>query len=115
MFLELKKALRERVYGQHLVNTVADALSAHWSPYYTPQKALTLSFHGWPGSGKNYVSKFVADSLYKYGSKSKYVHHFIGRIHFPLEQHASRYKVFKTTKTFLLFHFLHCRKICICG
>ncbi|XP_018579434.1 torsin-1A isoform X2 [Anoplophora glabripennis] len=88
---KLRRALNQRVYGQHLVNNVVDAIAAHWG-YHKSQKALTLSFHGWPGSGKNYVSKFIADSLYKYGSKSKYVHHFIGRIHFPLEENAQIYK-----------------------
>lgn len=103
IFLELRKVLRERVYGQHLVNTVVDALVAHWSPHYKPQKALTLSFHGWPGSGKNYVSKFIADNLYKHGTKSKYVHHFIGRIHFPLEEHAHEYKVYKRCQNSLIY------------
>ncbi|KAJ8961638.1 hypothetical protein NQ314_005890 [Rhamnusium bicolor] len=89
---KLRKTLKDRVYGQHLVETVVDALAAHWSSHYKPSKALTLSFHGWAGSGKNYVSKFIAESLYKRGTKSKHVHHFIGRIHFPLEEHTEMYK-----------------------
>ncbi|KAJ8920549.1 hypothetical protein NQ315_005418 [Exocentrus adspersus] len=91
---KLRRTLRERVYGQHFVSDIVDALAAHWNlnSNYKPSKALTLSFHGWPGSGKNYVTKFIAESLYKYGTKSKYVHHFIGRVHFPLEKQADSYK-----------------------
>ncbi|KAJ8984743.1 hypothetical protein NQ317_005008 [Molorchus minor] len=88
----LRQTLNERVYGQHLVQTVVEAITAHWNPKYKAPKALTLSFHGWPGSGKNYVSKFIAESLYKLGTKSRFVHHFIGRIHFPLIGETSKYK-----------------------
>lgn len=91
-FEKLQNTLEERVYGQHLVlNTVVNALKAHWdSPH--AQKPLTLSFHGWPGGGKNYVSKFIIDSLYVKGSQSTHVHHFIGRLHFPLEDKTDEYK-----------------------
>ncbi|KAJ8945873.1 hypothetical protein NQ318_002713 [Aromia moschata] len=89
---KLRQVLKQRVYGQHLVETVVDALAGHLNPKYAPPKALVLSFHGWPGSGKNYVSKFIAESLYKYGTKSKYVHHFIGRLHFPLVSEAKTYQ-----------------------
>lgn len=69
-----------------------NAITAHWREKQ-PQKALTLSFHGWPGSGKNYVTKFITEAIYKEGAKSHYVHHFMGRIHFPLEDKVEEYKV----------------------
>lgn len=87
----LRYSLKTRVYGQPLVEEAVDALVAHWS--HEPKKALTLSFHGWPGGGKNYVSSFIADHLYYKGSKSQFVHHFNGRLHFPREDMILNYKV----------------------
>ncbi|XP_078322845.1 torsin-1A-like [Crassostrea virginica] len=37
-------------------------------------RALSLSFHGGTGTGKNYVSKIIAENTYKKGMDSKYVH-----------------------------------------
>lgn len=91
----MNEKLTNYVYGQHLTEVVVHAVASHWNPFYQPRKALTLSFHGWPGSGKNYVSSFIAESLFKYGTKSKFVHYFVGRIHFPLEQDVLQYKVSK--------------------
>ncbi|XP_030756424.1 torsin-1A-like isoform X2 [Sitophilus oryzae] len=90
--VRLVKNLTDRVYGQPLLNEAVDALSAHFNPYYPPTKALTLSFHGMTGTGKNFVSKFIAESIYKAGSKSKYVHHFIGRMHFSERSKVHEYK-----------------------
>ncbi|XP_044259628.1 torsin-1A-like [Tribolium madens] len=89
----LEVALKKHIYGQHLVlDIVTNALRSHWDDTHEPQKALTLSFHGWPGSGKNYVTKFIIENMYKYGSKSKFVHHFIGRMHFPNSDKVSEYQ-----------------------
>lgn len=41
---------------------------------HNPSKALALSFHGGPGTGKNYVGKIIAESIFKKGMGSKYVH-----------------------------------------
>ncbi|KAG5882132.1 hypothetical protein JTB14_005961 [Gonioctena quinquepunctata] len=89
---KLLSNLKRKVYGQHFVEMVVDAISAHWNPQFKPDKALTLSFHGWPGGGKNYVAKFIAESLFKQGMYSKFVHNFIGRVHFPEKQLSSRYR-----------------------
>jgi hypothetical protein len=92
-FDALEDSLNKHIYGQHLVkDIVINALKSHWDSTHHPQKALTLSFHGWPGSGKNYVTRFIVENLYKLGSKSSFVHHFIGRIHFPLEDHVAKYQ-----------------------
>lgn len=37
-------------------------------------RALSLSFHGGTGTGKNYVSKIIAENMYRKGMDSKYVH-----------------------------------------
>ncbi|XP_061184589.1 torsin-1A-like isoform X2 [Saccostrea echinata] len=39
-----------------------------------PTRALALSFHGATGTGKNHVSKIIAEGLFREGMRSKYVH-----------------------------------------
>nr|XP_022904903.1 torsin-1A-like [Onthophagus taurus] len=88
----LRSTLDKQLFGQNLAKEVVlNAIRAHWENDFS-QKALTLSFHGPPGTGKNYVSRMIVDSLYKEGSKSQYVHHFQGRIQFPKEDQADIYK-----------------------
>jgi hypothetical protein len=58
-------------------------LSQRWSSGARRRKPLVMSFHGWTGSGKNFVSKFVAESLFHQGLASKFVHLFISTLHFP--------------------------------
>ena len=58
-----------------------------------PSKPLVLSFHGWTGSGKNFVSQFIADSFYKLGLDSQFVHLFIATLHFTDVRQAGKYKV----------------------
>lgn len=80
------------VFGQHLVHSlVTKSVRAHMRKA-DPSKALVLSFHGWTGAGKNYVSKFVAESMFKEGMKSKFVHQFIAPLHFP---HLSEVDIYK--------------------
>lgn len=52
-----------------------------------------MSFHGWPGGGKNYVTSFIINSFYTNGIESTHVHYFIGKLHFPLESEVNNYKV----------------------
>ena len=40
-----------------------------------------------------YPSRFVAESLYKYGMKSKHVHLFMATLHFPKAELSDAYKV----------------------
>ena len=79
----LENTLQKNVYGQHLVqDIVTKALRGHLNTQ-TPAKALVLSFHGTTGSGKSFVSQFIAESIFKHGMTSKYVKKFIGGIDFP--------------------------------
>jgi torsin-1 len=56
-------------------------------------KPLVFSFHGTDGTGKTYAADLIAKSLYKNGVNSKYVHKFVGRLHFPEANKASQYGV----------------------
>jgi hypothetical protein len=58
----------------------------------SPRKALAMSFHGWTGTGKSYVSQMVAESMFDTGMKSKFVHHYLATHHFPHSNMVSKYK-----------------------
>lgn len=58
-----------------------------------PKKPLSLSLHGWAGTGKNFVSQILAENIHKAGLKSKYVHLFVSTLHFPHDHQIKLYKV----------------------
>ena len=89
----LEESLEQNLFGQHLVlSLVSKAVRAHVKKR-EPKKALVMSFHGWTGSGKNFVAKFLVESLYKLGMSSKFVHLFISTLHFPNNGQADIYKL----------------------
>ena len=89
----LEESLAGNVFGQHLVTRlVTRSIRAHVKKS-DPKKALVMSFHGWTGSGKNFVAKFIVESLFKLGMKSKFVHLFISTLHFPSNEMADIYKL----------------------
>lgn len=83
IFAALHNTLQKNVYGQHLMlDIVTRALRGHLSSS-NPAKALVLSFHGTTGSGKSYVSQFIAESIFKEGMSSKFVKKYVAGIDFP--------------------------------
>lgn len=90
------------MFGQHIVvEQLIGALSSHFSEKRKSRKPLVLSFHGTPGTGKNYVSEMIAESMYVLGLQSSYVHKFMGRTDFALSELVKHYKqnVLHTVKT----------------
>ena len=88
----LETALRSRVFGQHLVTeTVLKAVVGHLSNK-SPDKALALSFNGWTGSGKNFVSKIIAEHIFKKGMDSDFVHQIIATHDYPHQSKVDDYK-----------------------
>ncbi|XP_011312559.1 torsin-like protein [Fopius arisanus] len=88
----LRRELSNHLFGQHIAaKTVLSALAAH-TAVYSPKKPLTMSFHGLPGSGKNYVAQMITSAYFKKGTNSKYYHFFNGRTEFPL---ASRLEIYQ--------------------
>jgi len=87
---DFEESFDNNVFGQHIARQViTTALKSHLRRVGQdggPKKALVLSFHGQTGSGKNYVAKFVADSLFSKGLSSNFAQHFIGPHHFPQSQ-----------------------------
>lgn len=89
---DLSSNLKYQVYGQHLVlKAVVRHLKAHLSND-KPSKALALSFHGGTGTGKNHVSKIIANHVYKEGMKSKFVHMIASTNEFPHVDMVPLYK-----------------------
>lgn len=90
----LKADFNEYLFGQHIANlTLIPALKSHVYNWEKSQKPLVMSFHGTPGTGKNFVAELIAKRLYLAGDESGYVHRYRGRIDFPLETQVSYYRV----------------------
>lgn len=90
----LKRDLERNLYGQHIVNTtLLAALRSHTRNLYASQKPLVMSFHGTPGTGKNFVADRIVKHFYERQDKSKFVHKYRGRIDFPLASHVDVYRV----------------------
>jgi len=84
--------LDRNVFGQPFVKlALLPTLTSHVSRSH-PNKALSLSFHGNQGTGKNYVTEFIIKNLYRFGSKSSYVHYFNGKTLFRHKEYLELYK-----------------------
>ncbi|XP_072287314.1 torsin-1A [Pyxicephalus adspersus] len=88
----LQKNFEDRIFGQHLAKRVILKAVPGFLENKNPKKPLALSFHGWTGTGKNYVSQILARHIYPEGHKSKHVHQFVATLHFP---HATLIDVYK--------------------
>ncbi|XP_071448571.1 torsin-1A-like [Hetaerina americana] len=87
----LTKLLKDKLFGQHIAaSLLVEALSSHRT--HKSQKALGIGLHGWTGTGKNYVSEMIAESLYKQGMRSPLVHVFAGRASFPDGDEVKKYR-----------------------
>ncbi|KAF6204669.1 hypothetical protein GE061_018830 [Apolygus lucorum] len=79
----LERNLGNAVFGQpFLQKLIIPLLKLHLSEAPGNRKALVFSFHGTPGSGKNYVSKIIAENIYEKGMDSRFVHLFKPVLHF---------------------------------
>ncbi|KAK6173453.1 hypothetical protein SNE40_016899 [Patella caerulea] len=88
----LQSVLDKKLYGQHLVlQAVVSHVKAHVHNS-NPPKALVLSFHGGTGTGKNHVSRIIAENVYKKGMKSKHVHLISATKEFPHSEMIHFYK-----------------------
>ena len=92
-YSRLEQLLGDNLVGQHIAqDMILRAVRGH-QRNKSPSKPLVLSFHGWTGSGKNFVSQFIADSFYRLGQGSQFVHLFIATLHFSDSRQAGIYKV----------------------
>lgn len=70
---------------------MVSALKTHYNNLDNSKKPLVMSFHGVIGTGKNFVAENIANSIYKNGMNSEYVHFYAGRSNFPLDRLAQQY------------------------
>ncbi|KFQ07147.1 Torsin-3A, partial [Leptosomus discolor] len=84
--------LNGQLHGQHLAKEVVVRAVQGFLQSPQPEKALVLSFHGWSGTGKNFVARMVASHLYRDGLKSVCVRVFISLFHFPHHKYVDSYK-----------------------
>nr|XP_056700679.1 torsin-3A [Euleptes europaea] len=89
----LELDLSRRLHGQHLARDVVLKAVQGFLETPQPEKALALSFHGWSGTGKNFVARLIAEHLYRDGLKSECVKVFISLFHFPHPTSVDLYKV----------------------
>ncbi|XP_018096867.1 torsin-1A [Xenopus laevis] len=88
----LQADLRGKFFGQHLAQEVIYRALSGFMTNTNPKKPLALSLHGWSGTGKNFVSKIIADNIYGLGMNSKFVHLFVATHHFPHDSNLQQYK-----------------------
>ncbi|XP_068104063.1 torsin-1A-like [Hyperolius riggenbachi] len=70
----LQENFNKNFFGQHLAHDmIYQALTEHMDNK-NPKKPLVLSLHGWIGTGKTFVSKIIAESIYHWGLGSRFVH-----------------------------------------
>uniref|UniRef100_A0A8D2PKE6 Torsin family 3 member A n=1 Tax=Zosterops lateralis melanops TaxID=1220523 RepID=A0A8D2PKE6_ZOSLA len=88
----LEADLSGQLHGQHLAKEVVVQAVRGFLQSPRPGKALVLSFHGWSGTGKNFVARMVASHLYRDGLKSDCVRVFVSLLHFPHHNYVDSYK-----------------------
>ncbi|XP_044162639.1 prosalusin [Bufo gargarizans] len=84
--------LARNVFGQHLVREQLVKAVKAFVETERPSKPLVLSFHGWSGTGKTFVSSLLVKHLYRDGNRSPYLHRFSPILHFPHAQNVNQYK-----------------------
>ncbi|XP_063000495.1 prosalusin isoform X2 [Elgaria multicarinata webbii] len=78
--------------GQHLARQLVMKGLKEFVHDRDPVKPLVLSFHGWTGTGKTYVSSLIVRYLFRAGLRSVYVHQFSPMVHFPHLEQIEQYK-----------------------
>ncbi|XP_062046211.1 torsin-3A [Lepus europaeus] len=91
-FTGLDSDLSGRLHGQHLARELVLRTVKGYLEVPRPDKALALSFHGWSGTGKNFVARMLAENLYRDGQRSACVRMLIATVHFPHPKYVDLYK-----------------------
>ncbi|XP_026209922.1 torsin-1A-like [Anabas testudineus] len=89
----LRADLESKLFGQHIASPIIQKAVTGFMNDDNPKKPLVLSLHGPTGTGKNFVSKLIADNIYKKGMDSNRVHVFVSTYHFP---HPSQIDIYKS-------------------
>ncbi|XP_044190604.1 torsin-1A-like isoform X1 [Thunnus albacares] len=88
----LQADLESKVIGQHVASPIILKAVNGFMSIDNPKKSLVLFLHGPTGTGKTFVSKLIAENIYKEGMNSRFVHVFISTLHFPHSSQTNTYK-----------------------
>ncbi|XP_068190942.1 torsin-1A-like [Antennarius striatus] len=88
----LEANLENKLFGQHLASRVILNSVRGFMNDENPQKPLVLSLQGRTGTGKNFVSRIIAENIYREGMNSSFVHVFTSEFHFPHKEKVELYK-----------------------
>ena len=89
-FSKLHSVIKTDLYGQHIASQIISVeLKKYFSEYFASESAtrpLVLSLHGWPGVGKNYVTRLIGKSL-----PATSVTKFLIALHFVHDTDSKKY------------------------
>uniref|UniRef100_A0A1B6ESA1 Torsin-1A C-terminal domain-containing protein n=1 Tax=Cuerna arida TaxID=1464854 RepID=A0A1B6ESA1_9HEMI len=95
----LEYEMKSAVFGQPLaLDIIISAMRNHLRTGGEPDKPLMLSFHGSPGTGKNFIAQLILKNMFRMGAKSDYTIFFRSSIDFPLKSNIDQYKKDIVTK-----------------
>lgn len=94
-FLELHRDMEKQFFGQHIASKmILSSLRGNSARSSSNKKPLVMSFHGWTGSGKNFVTDLIANHMFPKEKIKKLRYHVIhGRADFPIKSKLQEYKV----------------------
>ncbi|XP_067431344.1 torsin-1A-like [Thunnus thynnus] len=88
----LQADLESKLFGQHIASRIILKVVNGFMNNDNPKKPLVLSLHGPTGTGKSFISRLIAENIYKKGMDSSFVHLFISTLHFPHKSQNDTYK-----------------------
>lgn len=94
-FTELQRDMKNNFFGQHIATKIVlSALKGHVNRTGNSKKPLVMSFHGWTGSGKNFISDLIASHMFKTEKIKKLRYRVInGQSDFEFQSKAQEYRV----------------------
>ena len=100
--------LKTELYGQHIAQRLVTSALKNQFNKQDIRKPLVLSFHGWTGIGKNFVSNIITEHFFKRKTYSPFVHKFIIPLHFPHKSEVENYN--EQLRRWIKGNISHCRK-----
>ncbi|VVC33604.1 Hypothetical protein CINCED_3A022350 [Cinara cedri] len=79
-FYELQRDIEENFFGQHIASKIIlSALKGNFIRSTHNKKPLVMSFHGWTGCGKNFITELIANHFFTNEKMKKLRYHVINR------------------------------------
>lgn len=87
--------MKTQFFGQPIASKIIlSSLKGNSNRSKNNKKPLVMSFHGWAGSGKNFISDLIASHLFKTKKIQNLRYHVTnGRADFPIKSKLNDYKV----------------------